>query len=366
MFRDPRLSPSGQVACATCHSPDHAFGPPNALPVQHAGGDTRQPGLRATPSLRYLQAVPQFTEHFFESEDEADESVDNGATGGLTWDGRNAALSPTEARGLALFEAEDKGNCASCHFSAPGADGSAPQFSDYGQIALGLPRNAAIPANADSGYFDLGLCGPLRKGGAFQHTLDNGNSTPAPNFQYHHQPLNYYASFAPGTAARAAHLRDGGLDGASFLKVIDDGKLPQVAFYKPQGNLNEHSGYADITAGDAHIADVIAHLEKSPQWEHMLVVVTYDENGGLWDHVAPPKGDRWGPGTRSRRSSSRRSRRRASSTTRRRHHLDPAVHHQPLRAAGAARDRGARQGDRRQRRAAARRSHRRADLGTQG
>jgi acid phosphatase len=30
----------------------------------------------------------------------------------------------------------------------------------------------------------------------------------------------------------------------------------------------------------------------------MLVIVTYDENGGLWDHVAPPKGDRWGPGTR--------------------------------------------------------------------
>ena len=51
-------------------------------------------------------------------------------------------------------------------------------------------------------------------------------------------------------------------------------------------------------AGDEHIADVIAHLEKSPQWPHMLVIVTYDENGGFWDHVAPPKGDRWGPGSR--------------------------------------------------------------------
>ena len=46
------------------------------------------------------------------------------------------------------------------------------------------------------------------------------------------------------------------------------------------------------------IADVIGHLQKSPQWEHMLVVVTYDENGGFWDHVAPPKADRWGPGSR--------------------------------------------------------------------
>jgi acid phosphatase len=135
-------------------------------------------------------------------------------------------------------------------------------------------------------------------GGAWQYTLENGNSKPAPNFQFHHQPLNYYANFAPGTRARAEHLRDGGLNGVSFIKVIDDGKLPQVAFYKPQGNLNEHSGYADILAGDQHIAEVVSHLERSPQWAHMLVVVTYDENGGLWDHASPPKADRWGPGSR--------------------------------------------------------------------
>jgi acid phosphatase len=70
------------------------------------------------------------------------------------------------------------------------------------------------------------------------------------------------------------------------------------AFYKPQGNLNEHPGYADAMSGDQHLADVIAHLETSPQWAHMLVVVAYDENGGFWDHAAPPKADRWGPGTR--------------------------------------------------------------------
>jgi acid phosphatase len=134
--------------------------------------------------------------------------------------------------------------------------------------------------------------------GAWQDVLDHGNKTPVPNFQYHHQPFNYYANFAPGTAARAEHLRDGGLAGAEFIKAIDAGTLPQVSFYKPQGDLNEHSGYADIAAGDQHIADVVSHLEKSPQWPHMLVVVTYDENGGIWDHVAPPKGDRWGPGTR--------------------------------------------------------------------
>ncbi|TIU56170.1 MAG: hypothetical protein E5W30_13475, partial [Mesorhizobium sp.] len=88
------------------------------------------------------------------------------------------------------------------------------------------------------------------------------------------------------------------LDGVEFIKAIDDGKLPSVSFYKPQGNLNEHGGYADVTSGDKHLADIVSHLEKSPQWPHMLVVVTYDENGGFWDHVAPPRADRWGPGNR--------------------------------------------------------------------
>jgi acid phosphatase len=134
--------------------------------------------------------------------------------------------------------------------------------------------------------------------GAWQVALDGKNKAPVPNFQFHHQPFNYFAQFAPGTDMRAQHLKDGGMDGTEFIKAIDGGHLPQVTFYKPQGNLNEHAGYADVMDGDNHIADVIAHLQKSPQWAHMLVVVTYDENGGFWDHVAPPKADRWGPGSR--------------------------------------------------------------------
>jgi len=134
-------------------------------------------------------------------------------------------------------------------------------------------------------------------GGAWADALDGDRASP-PTFQFHHQPFNYFANFAPGTAARAEHLRDGGLNGVEFIKAIDAGQLPQVTFYKPQGNLNEHPGYADVMSGDRHLADLVAHLEKSPQWAHMLVVITYDENGGFWDHAPPPKADRWGPGSR--------------------------------------------------------------------
>jgi acid phosphatase len=123
-----------------------------------------------------------------------------------------------------------------------------------------------------------------------------------PNFQPHHQPFNYYAQFGPGTAERSKHLRDGGIGEAPrtnrFLADVEAGELPAVSFYKPQGNLNMHAGYSDVDSGDRHIARIVDALRKSPRWERMLVVVTFDENGGWWDHVAPPKGDRWGPGTR--------------------------------------------------------------------
>jgi cytochrome c peroxidase len=72
-----------------------------------------------------------------------------------------AALSEQETRGLALFNDPAKGNCASCHLSEI-KDGAFPLFTDFGHIAIGVPRNPAIKANADPRFFDLGLCGPLR------------------------------------------------------------------------------------------------------------------------------------------------------------------------------------------------------------
>jgi cytochrome c peroxidase len=247
MFFDPSLSASGKQSCSSCHDPNHAFGPASAAPVEMGGPNLDRPGLRTVPSLRYLQAAPAFSEHFYDSEDEGDESVDNGPTGGLTWDGRadrgrdqakipllspfemankdegaviaslrkapyanafraafgedvferpddafdaavealgtfeqssadfypyssrydaflagKATLSAQELRGRALFEDEAKGNCASCHLSRPSNNGEPPQFTDYGLIAIAVPRNPAIPANRDPAYVDLGLCGPLR------------------------------------------------------------------------------------------------------------------------------------------------------------------------------------------------------------
>ncbi|MCF5581849.1 acid phosphatase [Pseudomonas syringae] len=143
--------------------------------------------------------------------------------------------------------------------------------------------------------------------GAWQVTLDEFKDSTGipkiPNFQYHHQPFNYFKQQGPqNPTERKKRLRDGGLGDESstnrFLADAEAGKLPAVTFYKPQGNLNMHAGYADVASGDRHIDRVIKVLRNSPQWDNMVIVVTVDENGGWWDHVAPPKGDRFGPGTR--------------------------------------------------------------------
>jgi cytochrome c peroxidase len=69
-----------------------------------------------------------------------------------------ATLSDQEMRGLALYNSPTKGNCAGCHPSARGADGTPPLFTDFTYDNLGLPRNPELERNADASYFDLGLC----------------------------------------------------------------------------------------------------------------------------------------------------------------------------------------------------------------
>jgi cytochrome c peroxidase len=245
MFNEPSLSASGQLACASCHSPDNAYSPNNRLAAQLGGADGKTEGTRAAPSLRYLQNAPAFTEHYHD--DDGDDSIDAGPTGGHNWDGRTqsaheqalqpllsaremgngtaaallaklrtgplaaqfrqvygadiferpnaalqgalmalevfqespadfypysskydaflrkqATLSAQELRGLRLFNDETRGNCASCHISQISPGGVFPQFTDYGLINIGVPRNRKLAVNADPRYYDLGLCGPDR------------------------------------------------------------------------------------------------------------------------------------------------------------------------------------------------------------
>ena len=123
---------------------------------------------------------------------------------------------------------------------------------------------------------------------------------PDSSFQFHHQPFNYFTRYARGTADRAAHLRDE----TEFLAAAQNGTLPRVSFVKPLGNENEHPGYSSEANGSDHLVDLIKAVESGPQAGNTLIIVTYDEFGGEWDHVSPPglgtagPHDQFGPGTR--------------------------------------------------------------------
>ena len=128
--------------------------------------------------------------------------------------------------------------------------------------------------------------------------------------QFHHQPFAYYTKYAPfanqpddshppqlnpQTTGPNAHLQDE----TQFLQDVANGTLPPVSFIKPIGAYNEHPGYAREVAGQQHVADLVAAVRQSPIWRDSIIIITYDENGGRWDHVAPPvRADGWGVGVR--------------------------------------------------------------------
>ncbi|WP_176704133.1 cytochrome c peroxidase [Burkholderia singularis] len=270
LFFDPALSASGRQSCASCHSPAHAYGPPNDLDVQLGGPTLTSQGYRPPPSLMYLYRQPNFSigPDQGESDDapsvaqlaassagvvKAQKTAGIAATpqmvpqGGMFWDGRadtlqqqafgpllnplemanpdidtvakklsharyarqftqlfgprifdntrlavseamfaiarfqvedpsfhpyhskydrwlegDARLTQAELRGLRLFNDPAKANCAGCHLSKPSPDGLPPMFTDYQYEALGVPRNRKLAQNRNPGFYDLGVCGPLR------------------------------------------------------------------------------------------------------------------------------------------------------------------------------------------------------------
>lgn len=61
VFFDTSLSASGKLSCASCHSPQHDYGPPSDLPAVFGGPDLKQQGVRAVPSLMYLERQSNFS-----------------------------------------------------------------------------------------------------------------------------------------------------------------------------------------------------------------------------------------------------------------------------------------------------------------
>lgn len=151
-------------------------------------------------------------------------------------------------------------------------------------------------------------------GGRNTALANNAAASSDPNiiFQFHHQPFAYYTKYAPFLTAPAsdytsapvlnpattgpnAHLQDE----SQFQADVSNNNLPAVSFIKPAGVDNEHPGCAAEVTGQQHVADLVKAVQNSKEWKDCAIIITYDENGGRWDHVAPPvREDHWGVGVR--------------------------------------------------------------------
>ena len=123
-------------------------------------------------------------------------------------------------------------------------------------------------------------------------------------FQFHHQPFDYFANYVPGAPGRV-HLRDEVEFENAAKSSTSACNLDSVSFVKPIGEENEHPGYASEHSGSTHLIELLELIRNSACAKDTMVVVTYDEFGGQWDHVPPPgqgnnngPHDEWGPGTR--------------------------------------------------------------------
>jgi cytochrome c peroxidase len=166
MFYDTRFSSSGKLACASCHSPDHFYGPPGALPAVMGGPDLDRQGARAVPTLMYLDHQPNFSigpdpagdsdtppalpqlalkaitapRAVKTAQSTAQSAVNIVPEGGMFWDGRADTLQ-IQAMGPLLNPLEMDGGSVDRVASKLRAAPYAPQFAAlFGPAVLSEPR----------------------------------------------------------------------------------------------------------------------------------------------------------------------------------------------------------------------------------
>jgi len=237
----------------------------------------------------------------------------NASTGKIVHDGN---ITPIGGPSFSVLGATfDKNYAVNTIFSA----NLVPTFSVVGSSSLLPALNDSDPSDVSRPYTPT--IGDRLNGkhvswkwysGGWNNALASTASNPANNgvvplnapvdplFQWHHQPFAYYDNFAPWkngsrNPMSAAHLQDED----DFFQDLKAGHLPAVSFIKSLGPDNEHPGYAGLLQGQQHVADIVTAVQSSAYWQDSLIIVTYDEHGGRWDHVTPPAGNGiWGDGSR--------------------------------------------------------------------
>jgi phospholipase C len=105
----------------------------------------------------------------------------------------------------------------------------------------------------------------------------------------------YYYSNVPFLALWGAKYLDISCLYAEFLVAASTGTLPAVSFIDPRytvlddGTGNDDHPHADIREGDLFLYETFQAVARGPKWENTVFIVNFDEWGGFFEHVAPPR-----------------------------------------------------------------------------
>jgi len=99
----------------------------------------------------------------------------------------------------------------------------------------------------------------------------------------HHNPFQYFQNYEDGK------YKDNLKDYSMFAEDIAAGTLPSVSLIKAGYPQDEHPVNSTCQAGMDFAVDNVNLIMQSPYWKDTLIIITYDDTGGFWDHVPPPQ-----------------------------------------------------------------------------
>jgi phospholipase C len=176
----------------------------------------------------------------------------------------------------------------------------------WGWFQGGFAPTTAAVVNADGSTATPAVCGSTHAGhpGVPNPSALDGNTTvpptdvhgPVTDYSAHHAAFQYYASTRNVHHVRPASLSEIGRNGpanhqydiSDFYAALKAHKLPAVSYLKPAAFQDEHPGNSDPLSFQTFLVDVVNTLQKSDEWQDTVVIVSYDDSDGWYDHITGP------------------------------------------------------------------------------
>jgi phospholipase C len=176
----------------------------------------------------------------------------------------------------------------------------------WGWFQGGFAPTTAAVLNPDGTTKTPAVCAASHTGhpGVPNPTAQDGNLTTPPtdihtavaDYSAHHAGFMYYAStrnqhhLRPASAAEIGHNgpANHNYDMTDFFAALQAGNLPAVSVLKAPAYQDEHPGNSDPLSAQTFMVDVINALQKSKDWSDTVVIISYDDTDGWYDHVAGP------------------------------------------------------------------------------